>query len=299
VGDLHFDAVKDVRVTAPLEYQTPVERSHALETADFALELCYGDSTRRMDKILRELRICSFVGINDDDKKCLFVYTLRNEWDRWRVFLEYAGRLWDLLVTFRPDYPETCPIFRFLDMPRTLNISKTGRFFNKTIRNYHPKMHVLGIIRSIRESLKKDNAGRQTGDWQRIEGGLGKNEYVEVLSREVLKGGNPDYSCFNDEMIRRKDYLGVERKWFSDLSSAPIRKGSIDDSLESDDLLESDGLRKIDAREIFDGVLIDVQEYGLLAKMHGGPKRSSSEAARSESPGTERPVSRVDDPSSV
>jgi hypothetical protein len=123
-----------------------------------------------------------------------------------------------------------------------VNISKTGRFFNETIRNYHPKMHVLGILRSIRESLKEYSRT------DRIKGGLGRIEYLDVVSSEVLKGGIPD-SSFKDK--KEKDYLGAERTQFSQLSSRCIAKtASLEDSQND--------------REVIHGVVIDIQEYGLL-----------------------------------
>ena len=115
---------------------------------------------KRFRRILRELYYISHVMNEDSDEydPDLKVLTYSTNLDNWIVFLKgtegtiYAGKWYELFISFPDTYPSSPPIIRFMSIPYHLNISPEGRIcLNIVEKGYMPACRVLNIIQEVKE----------------------------------------------------------------------------------------------------------------------------------------------------
>jgi hypothetical protein len=142
------------------------------------------------------------------------------------VFIYDGIVFWDLLVTFREDYPETCPVFRFLDLPPLKGVSNHGRIETEMTRNYHPKMRVWALLNSIRE-LFDDEMRHRNGRSET--GGMRCLDWLKVILREEISEG-----IKLKEVLETSKYeMGICLK-YSQLSGIGVRNEVLVDGIRID-----------------------------------------------------------------
>jgi ubiquitin-protein ligase len=57
--------------------------------------------------------------------------------------------LWPLTVLFPPDYPYSCPTFRFAAVPSLVNICPSGRVVCSALKNYNPRVSIASLLCEI------------------------------------------------------------------------------------------------------------------------------------------------------
>jgi ubiquitin-protein ligase len=114
-------------------------------------------------RILRELEIsknCRFQGTFES----FDVSLVNGRLDIWAV--QIAGRLtrdgdirvlWPLVVLFPPDYPFSCPTFRYAAVPRLRNVYPTGRVVCSALKKYNYQVNVATLLIEIRGLFDADD----------------------------------------------------------------------------------------------------------------------------------------------
>jgi hypothetical protein len=121
-------------------------------------------------------------------QKVLVFQTCRSA-DIWRVFLSALDVLWDLAVTFPPDYPAAPPLFRFIAKPG--GVPRSGRV---RLPRYHPRMRIVEMLEAIRRGIVEwDDAGwRERVATFELDPGkpfpFPSAEYVRMVGGEATEG---------------------------------------------------------------------------------------------------------------
>jgi hypothetical protein len=135
----------------------------------------------------------------------------------WRVFLSALNVLWDLAVTFPPEYPFVPPLFRFIAKPR--GVPRTGRV---RLPAYHPRMRVVEMLEAIRRDIVEwdDTGWRQRVATFELDPErpfpFPSAEYVRMVGGDATEGAEAAdvpgvYSQISWERTDgRTDFAGIE-----------------------------------------------------------------------------------------
>jgi ubiquitin-protein ligase len=180
--DFNIIALWEPRFANQPIFKRPFEQNQGLQLA------VSDPRTARETRIADEFRICREAKGQD--------YYFEKKIDHWRVFMRIPGAqkignddpLWDLAVTFPAEYPHALPLFRFITVPKNLNVvSEFGLINTSRVRAiYHPAMTVVSLLREVVGGLA--GRARYRAGWD----SEGEPKVIpDIHCIRLLSSGNP------------------------------------------------------------------------------------------------------------